>query len=73
MRAASLGRQCRPFGSLVGSCLVSREKAPVYSDDLLLQEARDLHLTANGFNLRDYEAPTFTIRIFGLPLKFPNT
>jgi hypothetical protein len=45
----------------------------VYSDDLLVQKARDLHLAANGFHLRDYEAETFTIRIFRLSLKFPNT
>jgi hypothetical protein len=51
---------------------VTREISPVYADDLLVQEARDLHLAANGFYLRDYEAPTFTIRIFGLSLKFPN-
>jgi hypothetical protein len=38
-----------------------------------MQEARDLHLAANGFSLRDYEAPTFTVGIFGLSLKFPNT
>ena len=38
-----------------------------------MQEARDLHLAANGFNIHDYEARTFTIGIFGLALKFPNT
>jgi len=45
----------------------------VYSDDLLMLEARDLHLAANGFSVRDYEAPRFTIGIFGLSLRFPNT
>jgi hypothetical protein len=48
-------------------------KHAMYSDDLLMQEARDLHLAANGFNIHDYEARTFTIGIFGLALKFPNT
>ena len=38
-----------------------------------MQEARDLHLAANGFSIGDYEAKTFTIGIFGLALKFPNT
>ncbi|HXY06578.1 MAG TPA: hypothetical protein VEI52_01895 [Terriglobales bacterium] len=48
-------------------------KGSVYSDDLVLQEARDLHLAANGFSILGYDAPTFTISIFGLALKFPNT
>jgi len=44
-----------------------------YSDNLLMREARDLYLSANGFSLADYHASTFTIGILGLPLKFPNT
>jgi hypothetical protein len=38
-----------------------------------MREARDLYLAENGFNIRDYDAPTFTIPILGMPLKFPNT
>ena len=59
--------------STIGLSVVTRRKTPMYSDDLLMQEARDLHLAANGFSIGDYEAKTFTIGIFGLALKFPNT
>jgi len=38
-----------------------------------MSEARDLYLAENGFSIRDYYAPRFTIAIFGLALKFPNT
>ena len=38
-----------------------------------MREARDLYLAENGFSIRDYYAPMFTIAIFGLALKFPNT
>jgi hypothetical protein len=36
-------------------------------------EARDLYLAENGFSVMDYDAATFTIRILGMSLKFPNT
>jgi hypothetical protein len=52
--------------STIGLSVVTRRKTPVYSDDLLMQEARDLHLAANGFSIGDYEANTFTNGIFGL-------
>ena len=48
-------------------------KSSGYSDDLVVQEARDLYLAENSFSICDYDAPTFTIGIFGLALKFPNT
>ena len=48
-------------------------KTPAYSDSLLVEEARNLYLAANGFSVGDYDAPTFTIAISGLPLRFPNT
>src|SRR5215469_14126369 len=38
-----------------------------------MQDARVLFLAANGFNIKDYSAPTFTLGFFGLTLKFPNT
>jgi hypothetical protein len=44
-----------------------------YPDDLLMEEARNLYFAANGFSVRDYAAPNFTIGIFGFKLKFPNT
>jgi hypothetical protein len=44
-----------------------------YPDDLLVEQARDLYFAANGFSLRDYDAPTFTLGILGLSFKFPNT
>ena len=49
------------------------QNSSLYTDDLLTQEARDLHFAANGFSIRNYEEPTFTIGIFGFSLKFPNT
>jgi hypothetical protein len=44
-----------------------------YSDTLVLKEARNLYLVANGFRIEDYTAPTFTIGILGRAFKFPNT
>lgn len=38
-----------------------------------MKEARDLYLAENVFSIHDYDAATFTIGIFGLALKFPNT
>lgn len=51
------------------------EKAPcsAYPDKLTLQQARDQFFAANGFHLEDYSAPTYTVKLFGLPIKFPNT
>lgn len=43
------------------------------SESMLLEDARDLFLAPNGFSVRDYAAPTFTIGILGMRLKFPNT
>ena len=40
---------------------------------MLLKEVRDLFLAANKLSVQEYTAPTFTLRIFGLALKFPNT
>ena len=50
-------------------------KAPTctYPDELNMQEARDRFFAANGFRLADYSAPTYTIRLWGVPVKFPNT
>lgn len=47
--------------------------AIAFSDDLRLEQARDLYLSRNGFNLQEYNAPTFTIGIFGVQFRFPNT
>jgi hypothetical protein len=53
---------------------VKRTKSTTpYSDALMLREARNLFLAANGFKIADYAASTFTIGFCGLPLKFPNT
>jgi len=38
-----------------------------------MPEARDQFLAANGFRVEDYTAPMFTIRISGVPFKYPNT
>jgi hypothetical protein len=51
----------------------SSHPAAPYPDGLLLEEARDQFLAANGLKLADYAAPTFTIGFCGVPLKFPNT
>jgi hypothetical protein len=37
-----------------------------------VREARDRYLEENGFTLRQYEAPTFTITLFGLTWSLPN-
>jgi hypothetical protein len=38
-----------------------------------MREARDFYIAESGFSIRYYDAPTFTIGIFGLALKLPNT
>jgi len=43
-----------------------------YSDALVMEEARNLYLAANGFSIQDYGASTFTIGFWGLRVKFPN-
>ena len=45
----------------------------VYPDELPLAEARDRFLADNHFRVADYTAPTYTVKVFGIPLKFPNT
>lgn len=57
----------------VSTCLVSVRNIPAYSDSLLMEEARNLYLAANSFSVRDYDTSTFTIGVFGLSLKLPNT
>jgi hypothetical protein len=52
---------------------VSERKISAYADSLLMEEARNLFLAANGLRVRDYEASTFTIGFLGLSVKFPNT
>ena len=42
-------------------------------DSLPLLEARDRFLAENGFRVEAYDAPTYTIKLFGLPIKLPNT
>jgi hypothetical protein len=44
-----------------------------YPDGLTVREARDRFLVSNGFRVEDYSAPTYAIRIWRLPLRFPNT
>lgn len=41
-------------------------------ESVLAEEARDKFLAARGFRVADYAAPTFTIGVLGLSLKFPN-
>ncbi|HEV2488216.1 MAG TPA: hypothetical protein VGT03_00280 [Candidatus Acidoferrales bacterium] len=47
-------------------------KSPICPGSLLVKEARDLYLAANGFRVQDYDASTFTIGTFGIPVKYPN-
>jgi len=51
---------------------MTERRTPAYGDSLLVEEARNLYFAANGFSFQDYDAPTFTIGIFGLSLKLPN-
>ena len=53
--------------------MTSGKTTTAYPESLLLEEARNLYFLANGFRIEDYAAPNFTLRILGLPLKFPNT
>jgi len=51
----------------------AQEPVTPSSVGLLLEEARDRFLAANGLSLKDYASPTFSIGILGLTFKFPNT
>jgi hypothetical protein len=44
-----------------------------YCDSLTLREARDRFLSANGFRVEDYSAPTYALRFWRLSLRLPNT
>ena len=52
---------------------MSLRAATVYPDTLTLREARDRFFAANGFRVEDYSAPTYTVKLWRLPLKLPNT
>jgi hypothetical protein len=38
-----------------------------------MREARDRFLASNGFRVGDYSAPTYTVKFWRLPIRFPNT
>jgi len=38
-----------------------------------MQQAREQFLAANGFRVENYAAPTYTVKLWRLPLKLPNT
>ncbi len=38
-----------------------------------MREARDRFLASNGFRVEDYSAPTYTIKFWRWPVRFPNT
>jgi hypothetical protein len=46
---------------------------PTYPDTLPLKEARERFLAENGFRVEGYSAPTYTVRLLGIPFRFPNT
>lgn len=52
---------------------MNEELSLIYSDALLVEEARNRYFATNGFSVRGYTAPTYTIRLLGITLKFPNT
>lgn len=55
------------------SAIPAQRPATPYCESMLLEEARNIFLAANQLSVQEYAAPTFTLRIFGLALKFPNT
>jgi hypothetical protein len=38
-----------------------------------MAEARDRFLASNAFRVEDYAAPTYTVKFWTLPVRFPNT
>ncbi len=38
-----------------------------------MREARDWYFKRAGFSIEGYSAPTFTIKLAGIPFKFPST
>lgn len=38
-----------------------------------MREARDLYFKRNGFTVDGYSAPTFTIKLLGIPFTLPST
>ena len=58
----------------VGAPLSNLEiPAKSWPDSLPVHEARDRFLAAIGFSLADYSAPAYTVKLWRLPLRFPNT
>ena len=52
-----------------GCCI----RITVKTENLLLREARDQFLAVNGFRVSDYFASTYTVKLLGIPFRFPNT
>jgi hypothetical protein len=44
-----------------------------YPDTLTMRGAREAFLAGNGFRIEDYSAPTYTVKFWRVPMKFPNT
>ena len=37
-----------------------------------VREARDVYLRENGFSVASYAAPSFTFRVLGIRIRYPN-
>ena len=46
---------------------------PAVVPALEIREARDRYLAENGLSTDGYTAPTFTLRLLGIPITFPST
>lgn len=46
---------------------------PSYPDGLTIREARDRFLAFNGFQVEDYSAPTYAVKLWKVRIRFPNT
>lgn len=44
-----------------------------FPDILTIPEARERFLAANGFRVEDSTAPTYTVKFWRVPVRFPNT
>lgn len=42
------------------------------SPESSVREGRDAYLTENGFDMKEYTAPTFSLPVLGMQLRFPN-
>lgn len=66
-------RRIRIIQSRIGLNVDTTPSNSPYPESLPIREAGDHFLAKNHFRVEDCTAPTYTVKLLGLPLEFPNT